>query len=117
VFDIGEVAEEMICLMGGEFFDGELSCGYCDGLRANGAGARNVVGGVANHEDARGIEGNAGVLLGAIEGEWTERITVVMIIGECAEGEVVMYTESAQFGVGSFAKISGQESQREARIG
>ncbi len=116
LFDIGEVAEEMICPMGLELFDRKLPSGHCDGLRANGAGARNVVGGVANHENARGSEGDARVLMGAFEGEWTERIAVVMIISECAECEVVMNAESAEFGVGSFAEIAGEKSQREAGV-
>ena len=84
----------MICLMGGEFLDGELSSRHRDRLRTDRSGARDVVGGVADDENARGSEGDAGVSQGAFDGEWTERIAVVMIIGECAEGEVVMYAES-----------------------
>jgi hypothetical protein len=63
--NVGEVVEQVIGLVRGEVSDRELSGGYGDGLCADGPGARDVVSGVANYENAIWGEGDAGVLFGA----------------------------------------------------
>jgi hypothetical protein len=41
----------------------------------------------------------------------------VVIVSECAKGEVVVNSESAEFGVCAFAEVAGEEAEREAVVG
>ena len=97
--------------MGGEFGSGKFSGGDSDRLGADGACASDIVRGIAENKDGLGRKFVAVFLVGAFFGEVAELITVVVIVGEGTELEVVPGAVVAEFDFGTAGEIAGEEGE------
>jgi hypothetical protein len=109
--DVGCVFQEKIRGVGGEFVGGVFSGGDGDRFGADRAGTGDVMRGVAEHEDALGRELEAVPFSGAGAGEWAERIAVVMVVGECAEFEIVPDAVMRELEFRAAHEVAGEQGE------
>lgn len=97
--------------MGCELFEGKGTGGDGHGFCADGSGAGYIVGSVSEYEDAFRREIDAMDFCGAVACEFSEFVSVVMVVGKGAELEEVMDPVVLEFEFSAALEVAGEKAE------
>ncbi len=89
----------------------ECACGHSHTTSANGCGAGDVFGRIADDDDIAASKGTAFSTRHALDGDGAKVIAVFGIIAKGSIGEEMVNTEAGKFQLGTSAEISREKAK------